>query len=72
MIFSDAFSSHGDQHDLVYWLKGCDKSSKIYLNHGDHDAKNNFKEHLQGLGHKNVEVAKCATYLLALMIFLIN
>lgn len=44
-----AFSAHGDQHKLTRWMKPEDgvMPKKIFLVHGDDDAKVEFAEHLR-------------------------
>jgi metallo-beta-lactamase family protein len=42
---SDAFSSHGDQEDLLRWVKSSEvKPKKIYLIHGEDKAKKAFAD----------------------------
>ena len=58
-----AFSAHGDQNKLTRWLKPEDgvMPKKIFLVHGDEDAKIGFAEHLRTELKTNVEIPKEGT-----------
>jgi metallo-beta-lactamase family protein len=57
VMTSEAFSSHADQSELMDWLKNIKKETLIYLNHGEDEAKEDFKKHLNENGYKNVFIA---------------
>lgn len=55
-----AFSSHSDYQETLNWLKQVDTSNlkKIFLVHGDKDAKEFLRNLLINNGYKNVEIIK--------------
>ena len=53
---SEAFSSHADQGELIKWLGTENKSSRIFLLHGETESKSALSEKLSGLGFENVSV----------------
>ena len=55
---SEAFSSHADQNELLYWLKDLDKKTHIFINHGEQVSKNNLNQKLIELGYNNVTIAE--------------
>lgn len=57
VISSDAFSSHADQIELLNWMEDIDKSTQIYLNHGEVSSKEILQKKLMALGYKNVKIA---------------
>lgn len=57
VMTSEAFSSHADQNELIYWLKNIKKETLIYLNHGEEDSKQKFKKLLLEKGYRNVFIA---------------
>lgn len=58
VISSGAFSSHADQNELLGWIKNISKDTQIFLNHGEIDSKEIFREKLLELGYKNVTIAR--------------
>lgn len=56
VISSQAFSSHADQNELLAWVKNISKDTMIYLNHGEHESKEAFREKLTEIGFKHVKV----------------
>lgn len=56
VVTSSAFSSHADQNELLGWIKDVPKTSLIYLNHGEIEAKEAFREKLMDMGWKHVKV----------------
>ena len=56
ILSSSAFSSHADQNELLSWIKNVPKDASIYLNHGEQEAKEAFREKLTSLGWKHVKV----------------
>jgi len=56
VMTSEAFSSHADQDELMTWLKNIKKETSIYLNHGEEEAKEEFKKNLNknGIGRAHV------------------
>jgi|GEM_PF-614376 len=61
VITSSAFSSHADQNGLLAWIKNVPKESIIYLNHGETESKELFREKLTGMGWKHVKVPHALT-----------
>ncbi len=57
VISSQAFSSHADQNGLIDWLSNIDKSTAIYLNHGEKTSKECLVSKLHELGYQNVLIA---------------
>ncbi len=57
VLSSEAFSSHADQSELLFWINNIDKNTEIHLNHGEDKSKELFKEKLTELGFKNVRIA---------------
>ncbi|MGE3608363.1 MAG: MBL fold metallo-hydrolase [Bacteriovoracaceae bacterium] len=49
---SEAFSSHGDQQDLLKWVSTNNSHSQIYLIHGETTSKISFQKVLQEKGAK--------------------
>jgi len=39
LLSSDAFSSHADQNELISWTKNLKENTKVFLIHGDEEAK---------------------------------
>ncbi len=58
VISSQAFSSHADQDELIEWISELDKSTHIYLNHGDPDAKVALRKKLKSLGFEKCDIAQ--------------
>lgn len=58
VITSDAFSSHADQSELVFWLKNVSPETQIYLLHGEDQSKKGLKKKLEELGYKHVDLAR--------------
>lgn len=56
VMTSEAFSSHADQNELLGWIKDISKDTMIYLNHGEVESKEAFREKLIELGYKHVKV----------------
>ena len=57
ILHTDAFSGHGDVHDLLRFVK-CqtpEATQKIFLVHGEPEAMDDFKEGLEALGYESVE-----------------
>jgi Cft2 family RNA processing exonuclease len=46
VLSSDAFSSHADHDELIEWTNKLNCESKIFLIHGEKDAKMNLKNDL--------------------------
>jgi metallo-beta-lactamase family protein len=61
VLSSSAFSSHADQNELLSWIKNVPKEASIYLNHGELEAKEAFREKLTSLGWKHVKVPHAFT-----------
>lgn len=61
VMTSSAFSSHADQNELLAWVKNVPKESMIYLNHGEIESKELFREKLTELGWKHVKVPHVLT-----------
>lgn len=57
VMTSDAFSSHADQDELVYWLKDLKKDAAIYLNHGEEKSKMMLMKLLKEKKYTNVHIA---------------
>ncbi len=57
VLSSEAFSSHADQNELLYWTQDLSKETLIYLNHGEEEAKITLQEKLKSLGFKNCQIA---------------
>lgn len=57
VITSDAFSSHAQQDELLFWLKDVKKDTSIYLNHGEEKSKIAFKKYLNENNYTNVYIA---------------
>ena len=55
----NAFSAHADYEEATHWLESIDTSNlkKIFLVHGESDAQDYFKKHLEDKGYK-VEIVK--------------
>lgn len=53
---SDLFSSHADQHNLVRWLDIQDKTPKVFLLHGEPEAKLRLKDLLHQEGVNFVDI----------------
>lgn len=54
----DSFSAHGDYEEMTYFL-ACQNPAqvqKLFLVHGDVEAQTTFKNHLQNVGFKNIEM----------------
>lgn len=45
---SESFSSHADQNELIHWVSDNNKTQKVYLLHGEKDAKEALKDCLSG------------------------
>ncbi|MBR1912908.1 MAG: MBL fold metallo-hydrolase [Treponema sp.] len=56
----NAFSAHADYEESLEWLNNLDTSrlKKIFLVHGEKDAQQYMKEHLEKNGYKDVEIVK--------------
>ena len=56
----NAFSAHADYEECTAWLKQIDTSrlKKIFLVHGETDAQEYFKQHLNEHGYPDVEIVK--------------
>lgn len=56
----NAFSAHADYNEMTQWLNNIDTSrlKKIFLVHGEKDAQDFFKDHLNKNGYNNVEIVK--------------
>lgn len=51
----NGYSAHGDQLDLLNFVKGLDKKPDIiFITHGEDDARNTLKDLLTENGHKNI------------------
>ncbi|MEA9357844.1 MBL fold metallo-hydrolase [Bacteriovorax sp. PP10] len=57
VMTSDAFSSHADQEELLYWLKDLKKETAIYLNHGEEKSKEILMKLLKEKKYTNVYIA---------------
>jgi metallo-beta-lactamase family protein len=63
----DVFSGHGDQNDLIDFVKHQDKNilKKIFLTHGEESSMDIFTEKLNQEGYPNIEKpAKGQSYFL--------
>lgn len=60
---SDAFSSHADQNDLLNWVTTNNKSSKVFLLHGEAESKIAFKKKLTENGLPEVVIPARGTVL---------
>lgn len=58
VLTSSSFSSHADQNELISWLKNVSKSTAIYLNHGEAEAKRLLQNKLSELGFSQVFIAR--------------
>ncbi len=58
IMHSDAFSSHADQSELLDWLSGIDKKTKIFLLHGEEKSKEALKNKLQSIGYTDITIAR--------------
>lgn len=60
IISTDIFSGHGDQDDLLNFVKTQSKPDlkKVFLVHGDYDSMVGFKKLLEEEGFKGVEMPK--------------
>lgn len=58
VLTSGAFSSHADQEELIAWIKNIQKDTQIFINHGESDSKETFKDKLIELGYQNVSIAE--------------
>lgn len=56
----NAFSAHADYEETTEWLKKIDTSKlkKIFLVHGETDAQNFLKNHLEENGFKDITIVK--------------
>jgi metallo-beta-lactamase family protein len=54
----DVFSGHGDQNDLINFVKmqSPQKLKRVFLIHGNEDSMEAFKEKLSENGYQNVEI----------------
>jgi metallo-beta-lactamase family protein len=67
ILRTDIFSGHGDQDDLLAFVKSQkkEKLKKIFLVHGEYDSMLGFKKLLEEEGYGNVEMPKKGeTYIL--------
>jgi metallo-beta-lactamase family protein len=46
---SEAFSSHADQQELIRWVTENNKTSKVFLLHGEQTSKEALKDKLRGM-----------------------
>lgn len=53
---SEAFSSHADQKDLLQWVLENNKTSKIFLLHGEYNSKVGLKRKLEEVAQANVVI----------------
>lgn len=58
VLTSEAFSSHADQNELISWIKDIDKSTHIFLNHGETSSKEMLQTKLVEQGYKKVTIAR--------------
>lgn len=56
VLSSSAFSSHADQNELLSWIKSVPKETRIFLNHGEQESKEAFREKLTEMGFTHVKV----------------
>lgn len=61
VLSSSAFSSHADQDELLAWIKDVPKDAKIFLNHGEQESKETFREKLTEMGWKHVRIPHAFT-----------
>ena len=56
----NAFSAHADYEEMTKWLKAIDTSrlKKIFMVHGEREAQEFFKAHLEKNGFPNVQIVK--------------
>ena len=56
----NAFSAHADYEEATKWLKSIDTSrlKKIFMVHGEKDAQEFFKKHLEEHGFPDVQIVK--------------
>ena len=56
----NAFSAHADYEESLEWLNNLDTSrlKKIFLVHGEKEAQEDMKVHLNKNGYKDVEIVK--------------
>jgi len=54
----DVFSGHGDQNDLIRFVKMQDpeKLKGVFLVHGEQQSMADFQDKIQQLGYKTVEI----------------
>jgi metallo-beta-lactamase family protein len=57
---SEAFSSHADQSELIRWLGNANRSTPIYLIHGEAAAKTLFRDKLMEMKFDQVYIPKKA------------
>ena len=55
---SEAFSSHADQKDLIEWVSHNNQNSKVFLLHGELEAKKSLKQKLEESTNLQVEIAE--------------
>lgn len=57
IMHTDAFSGHGDKHDLLRFVdcQNPESTKKVFLVHGEPQAMEDFKGNLQGMGFSAVE-----------------
>ena len=53
---SDAFSSHADHKELLEWVGLQNSNAKIFLIHGEENAKRELKRSLEGSGYSSVQI----------------
>lgn len=58
--YIDSYSAHADYSEILVYLKcqNTDKTKKVFLVHGEDEAKIALKEHLENFGYNNVEIVK--------------
>ncbi len=54
ILTSEAFSSHADQGELIEWVNENNKTSRVFLVHGEEEGKTGLKNKLNGVGMENV------------------
>lgn len=52
VLGSEAFSSHADHDELIGWATENNPEAKVYLLHGDKEAKSKLREKLKEKGHE--------------------
>lgn len=57
IVSIDSLSAHGDQNDMITWLKAFDHTPpKIFLVHGEPEAQQNFKTKLEEEFESSIEI----------------